>query len=360
MENKIIARVFATEQNPTTIDTFNFWTESTLILNPFDIVKVNHVDGSFSYGVIEDISHITDAASFLTPFISSGFGDLESADAQRTMRVSMNYVKASVICNDRNIYIPLQNNAAVMLATSDEITYALGLESIKNPLTCGYLEMYEGTRGGSEKVTLPVCFNSKYIIGPEGAHLNISGISGLAAKTSYAMFLLKAIQDGQMKAEKQNADEGGAVRYVLTGSLPTTAFLLFNVKGRDLLAIDQENDFSDERDPQKARDAVYKMYEELGLSTKPFSNVHYYYPYSQEISNKRNTYMDKGDVADSVECGKAKYFKYLYEKNRDSIDLLFADIDDTTQTMDSIINYITTEQGGFTKDGDWDDFVEKV
>lgn len=69
-----------------------------------------------------------------------------------------------------------------------------------------YLEMYEGTDGG-EKVTLPVNLNSKFIIGPEGAHLNISGISGLAAKTSYAMFLLKAIQDSYMKKPKTDDED---------------------------------------------------------------------------------------------------------------------------------------------------------
>ena len=54
----LIGRVIATEKAPTTIDNFGFWTQSDLVLNPFDIVKVEHVDGSFSYGVIEDISHI--------------------------------------------------------------------------------------------------------------------------------------------------------------------------------------------------------------------------------------------------------------------------------------------------------------
>ena len=51
--------------------------------------------------------------------------------------------------------------------------------------------MYEDT---DAEITLPVQLNSKFILGSEGAHLNISGISGLASKTSYAMFLMKAIQ----------------------------------------------------------------------------------------------------------------------------------------------------------------------
>lgn len=239
MTNELIGRIVATEKYPTTIDYFNFWTNPNLILNPFDIVKVEHVNNSFSYGIIEDISHITDATSFLTNYISSDFGDVETEE--NTLRIGMNYVKAKVICNTANIYIPLQSNAKVMLASAEEINYALGLDNIRNPIVCGYLEMYEGTKQ-SNKVTLPVNLNSKFIIGPEGAHLNISGISGLASKTSYAMFLLKSIQDSYLnKVTSNDIDED------------SVAFVLFNVKGRDLLAIDQINDFSDEKDPTKTK-----------------------------------------------------------------------------------------------------------
>ena len=70
----LIGRVLATEKSPTTIDEFNFWTNSDLKLSAFDIVKVEHIDASYTFGVIENISHITDADSFLTNFISySGF-----------------------------------------------------------------------------------------------------------------------------------------------------------------------------------------------------------------------------------------------------------------------------------------------
>ena len=92
MENNVIGRVLATEKRPTTIDDFTFWTDPQLILNPFDIVKVQHVNNSYSYGVIEDIAHITDAASFLTNFISSDFGDVNAEE--NTLRVGMNYVTA--------------------------------------------------------------------------------------------------------------------------------------------------------------------------------------------------------------------------------------------------------------------------
>ncbi len=78
--NTLIGRVLATEKNSTTIDGSTFWTARDLISNPFDIVKVEHVNNSFSYGVIGDIAHITDAASFLTNFISCDFGDIDAEE----------------------------------------------------------------------------------------------------------------------------------------------------------------------------------------------------------------------------------------------------------------------------------------
>ena len=48
MGNNVIGRVLATEKRPTTIDDFTFWTDPQLILNPFDIVKVQYVNNSYS------------------------------------------------------------------------------------------------------------------------------------------------------------------------------------------------------------------------------------------------------------------------------------------------------------------------
>ena len=176
---RIIGKVIATEKNPSTIDDFYFWTKENLILNPFDVVKVAHYRDTISYGVIEEISHITDTANFLSDYISNDFGDTD-ADGN-THRIGMNYVKARIIGNSGNVYIPVRNNALVELADKNEVAKALGLDDVKNPLICGYLEMYSEE---SDRVTLPVNMDSRFLIGPEGAHMNISGISGLAAKTS--------------------------------------------------------------------------------------------------------------------------------------------------------------------------------
>jgi len=53
----------------------------------------------------------------------------------------------------------------------------------------------------------------------------------------------------------------------------------------------------------------------------------------------------KDDVKSQMKQGKAFQFKYIFEEDKDSIDLLFSNVDDPTQTMESIVNYISTGQG---------------
>jgi hypothetical protein len=157
---KIIGKVAATEKSPTTIDEFYFWTAKDRILNPFDVVKVDHIDKSISYGVIEEISHITDSASYLSNYISSDFGDVELSPNMH--RIGMNYVKAKVVGNNKNIYTPVLDGSKVSFASEIEVLQALGLDKIKNPMPCGYIEMYKD----EDKIVLPVNFNSQFFNWP--------------------------------------------------------------------------------------------------------------------------------------------------------------------------------------------------
>ena len=325
---KKIGKIIATEKVPTTVDEFFFWTDKKLIIKPFDVIKVGHLNNSITFGVVEEISHLTDGASFLAGYISSDFGEIEAKSY--TNRIGMNYIKARVVGNTGNIYTPVLDGAIVTLADSSDVTKALGLENIKNPLPCGIIEMYEG----EDKIKIPVNFNSNFLIGPEGAHLNISGISGLASKTSYAMFLLKIVQERYLKEVKDES----------------IAFVFMNVKGRDLLAIDEPNE--DLPDKDKA------MYYDLGVELRPFDNVKYFYPYSKDI--KSTTYADIHDVKSQQQLKKAFQYKYLFEDDKDSLDLLFANIDDPTQTMESIVSYITSGEGTFSGINNWEDLKNEI
>lgn len=322
-----IGKIIATEKQPSTIEEFTFWTKKDLKLKPFDVVVVEHVENSKTYGVVEEISHMTDSPSALAGYISSDFGDVEAS--AYTERIGMNYVKCKVVGNDNNIFIPVQEGRKVFLATEEQIMDALGLNDVKNPLPAGYMEMYDG----ENKQTLPVHFNSHFLIGPEGAHLNISGISGLASKTSYAMFLMKATQDVMSKRENESV-----------------AFIMMNVKGTDLLKIDQMNE------RQNELDEIRPVYEKLGLEMKPFQQVKYFYPYSKDYT--AYTYEKEEVIKNRMNAGNAFQYKYLFENDEDKecLDLLFANVDDPNDTIESIINFIISNGGNFKGVESWDDF----
>lgn len=182
----IIGKVSATEKNPSTLQYFYFWTRAGYDINPFDIVKVEHIGNnhakmSYTFGRIEEISHVTDSASHFSSYVSSNFGETnEDPSEGNTDRIAFNYIKAKVIGNSENIYTPVLHGRNVRLCMVEDIQKALGLTEVKNSVVCGYLKMY-----GQE---VPVPINANFLVGPDGAHLNISGISGLACKTSYTMF----------------------------------------------------------------------------------------------------------------------------------------------------------------------------
>jgi len=330
MKNRtIIGKVSATEKCPSTIDEFYFWTDKKQILSPFDIIKVEHEHSSITYGVIEEINHVTDALSHFTSYISSDFGDT-GANIGNMNRLGMNYVKARVICNTENIYTPVLDSRQVSLCNEDDVRTALGLteNEVKNPLVCGYLEMYKGENAIKVKVIL----NSHFLIGPDGAHINVSGISGLAAKTSYSMFLLNAIQ------QKFRLDSG-----------ETAAFVLFNVKGRDLIAIDEPNIELSDKDK--------KIYSDLGLEVEPFHNVRYYYPYGK--GGHLQSYAAPEDIASQKSRHIAFPYKFSFEQSLDMLDLLLANEDDSTGTLESCVNFIING-GEFSGVSKWKTLIEKI
>lgn len=330
-----IGRIIATEKQPSTIEEFTFWTRKDLKLKPFDVVVVDHIkdangEDSKTFGVVEEISHMTDSPSALAGYISSDFGDVDAKTY--TERIGMNYVKCKVVGNDKGIYIPVQEGKQVHLADEEQIMEALGLKDVKNPLPAGYIEMYDG----ENQKTLPVYFNSHFLIGPEGAHLNISGISGLASKTSYAMFLMKAIQDYAMKGNE------------------SVAFIMMNVKGTDLLKIDQKNE------RKKELSLIKPVYDLLGMEMKPFEQVKYFYPYAKEYTNY--TYEKESVLKERLANKTAAQYKYLFETDEDKecLDLLFANVDDPNETIESIVNFIMANSGSFNGVETWEDFQNVV
>lgn len=95
----------------------------------------------------------------------------------------------------------------------------------------------------------PVYLDLEFLDGSRGAHVNISGISGVATKTTYALFLLYALF---------HSPALGTYR-------TNTKAIIFNVKGEDLMWLDKPN----ARLTAEAR----RDYARVGLPAGPFESV---------------------------------------------------------------------------------------
>ncbi|MDR2750849.1 MAG: ATP-binding protein, partial [Clostridiales bacterium] len=152
------------------------------------------------------------------------------------------------------------------------------------------------------------------------------------------MFLMKSIQDTFAGLKDDDS---------------SVAFVLFNVKGRDLMAIDAVNEDLDQ--------ATIDEYSKLGLSTAPFKNVKYYAPYCESGSSRQSTYLSREDAQSYKDAGKLKLFKYIYEEDKEAIEMMFANVEDPNETMVSIVSKIIDENDlDFGNLSTWGEFLEKV
>ena len=164
--------------------------------------------------------------------------------AAGTLPVDISYAAhVQVTRVDPEVYIPPHPGDAVRVVRGEEFQQALYFDRMEHRLPIGL------TRTGE-----PVFANLEFLDGTRGAHASISGVSGVATKTSYATFLLYSLFRSQaLGSERINSKA-----------------LIFNVKGEDLLWLDRPNVRLD----AEAR----SFYERLGLPAEAFQSVGLYAP----------------------------------------------------------------------------------
>jgi len=319
-----IGKTSATDRNTNTSDKFNFWLTPETIVNPFDIVdveQVSHEGKSKTFGLVTELEHMTDSPTHLANFISSDFGEL--TEEPNTPRQGTTVAHVNVLRNNKDIYMPVMSERVVSFADEDGIQVALGMDAMEpqNRIPAGLIKMSNG-------VGAVAFIDRRYLLGPESAHVNISGISGLATKTSYAMFLIQSILQKTPQQEKDKI-----------------AVIILNVKHGDLLQVDQRP----ERNPSVEE---MEMWEALGLDPKPFDSdkVHYFVPRGR--NGLPNCF---------YEPNFPQVYAYDLEAAADKLDLLFAQIPDAYFTLESIISEIRegirNRESDFRNVHSWDNLL---
>lgn len=299
-----VGRVFATESRPNTPDIFNFWTGINSAIGIGTIIKVvvpqpiarnfNHQTATEwqIYGIVVEAQGYTDLGSPLFDYIGAD-QDPILADQAPTTRPEMRAFKAAVLRMEPEEPMQPVPVGPVYLADDQAVLFALRMDEYVAKGRGIPVGVY--VKGG---INSPVYLDADFLLGPEAAHLNITGVSGLATKTSLVEFLLKSI----------------FTHYYPNDPNRGVAAVFFNVKGPDLLYLDLPGDLSQ---PE------LEMYQALGIPPEPFSAVTYFAPYQADGYNL-NTLRTHPDLRHNVKplCwGLGQVFEYTEVLlNKDDVD----------------------------------------
>ena len=303
--SKPVGKTSSTRNETNTSDEFSLWLEDDKKINPTDIVVTQNSDEdkSSTYGMVTRIENMSDSESHLDNFASHDFGD--ATIEPRTQRLNSNVARCAVLKNTENIYMPVVGGQDVVFPDSDGILTAIGIGEVPDykdyALPAGIIEQSDGTQA-------PAIIDGRYVLGPEGAHFNISGISGLAAKTSYAMFLLNVI------LQKRSDD---------------VAVVIFNVKHNDLYYIDQPADPPPEDDQKK-------LWDVLDLKPEVFENVRYFMP--RGINGRANAF--------SPLPNDPSIYAYDLDRVKGKLSYLFTDVADPRDALRLLVEDIMEDLEG--------------
>jgi hypothetical protein len=292
-----LGRVVATERKPNTPFEFHFW---TALQSPVGIGTIVRVEGGASVvGVLVSVFGVVSVGLCLTVLLSP-LHDVLGMDGEpggtsyaATERAEIRLYTAAVLRQIPEEPLQPVPIGRVFLADDTDVAVALRMD--------GYLA--EGAHTGipvgvyrAGKLDSPIYLDADFLLGPEAAHLNITGVSGLATKTSAVEWLLASIFAHFPESK---------------GSI---AAVCFNVKGPDLLFLDQ---------PGRLEDSDRAMYERLGVPAAPFPKTRYYAPYSAKgfaLNTLRSNEALSGNLV-PLTWGLREVFQYAEVLlNKDDID----------------------------------------
>ena len=275
-----------------------FWVgiERGTVVQLDDIVKVETTleDGTKVnfYGIVTELYRYLEGSEFV--FDSKDY-------ISGKLPATLAYVaKVQVTRIDDEIYIPPFPGDPVYLVKNElsELSKALYFDQMKVKIPAGLL------RNGE-----PVFLNYHFLNGKDGAHVSISGISGVASKTSYALFLLYSILS-TVKEERVSA-------------------LVFNVKGEDLFFIDKPNKVFKENEEKFA-----PLYGKLGLKPEPFKGVKFFAPP-----------LKRGSLIPDTESRKEGINTYLWTvrefAEEELLRFMFVEGDDGVSSLHYVIDKVT-------------------
>jgi DNA helicase HerA-like ATPase len=190
-----------------------------------------------TYGIVTEAEAIYEGASFESDTHRIAAEGILPGSKVRSAQVAVTRL-------DPEVWVSPDPGEVVERARGEERRKALYVDEMGRPLPVGL------GRDGE-----PVYVDLDFFDGRKGGHMSISGISGVATKTSFALFFLRLLT-----GRPDVVGEGAA----------NLRILVFNVKGEDLLWLDKPNRYFDE--------TAAEAWQQLGVAPGPFPSVSMWAP----------------------------------------------------------------------------------
>lgn len=273
----VIGRTASTKFEPNTSSTFQFWLserssmtetvedtsgadqqdeatddQSAVQVAPIEIGNIvaarSDDDDDVTLGMVTEMRSYSDVESFIADYLSHDFGDANINVPTDIAEVIV--VTCAVMRNVSQRTKPV-GRSRVYFPSELGIQFAYGIVNERGEDQYRGASIPMGVFENGDGTVAAISVDEDFLVGPEGAHLNVSGISGLASKTSAIEFAIRSLLDNREKR---------------------IAVVMFNVKSKDLLYIDRPN-------PRLSDDEWSRgAYERLGVTMNPFIQARFFAP----------------------------------------------------------------------------------
>ena len=280
-----IGRVVSSEKEPAGAHQFFFWAADDALTLDIGHIVVAFSEEAAVIGVVDEPRRYSDLRTFLDDYFDRHVEIALDVDTPTQRPEILVYTVKVLSSQHRRPDVQSQRpviTGPVYFATQAAIEYALGTEGFtgaKVPALMhtngNYIRDEDGAistdeRGLPKFQRTPLYLDEDYLVGPEAGHANWTGQSGLATKTSHALFLISSVFQTLQRERK------------------SVAAIMFNVKGPDLLWLDKP------AQPDESLAAAYatgapewkglgpshlEAYEAFGLKPDPFDNMRLFAPF---------------------------------------------------------------------------------
>jgi DNA helicase HerA-like ATPase len=257
-----LGKVAAPPNKESTSEFFYFWVEKGKLVERTQIVTTSSEVGGRTVkfvGLVEEVyrqSRQKDMGEEVDRF------DADSAVTPPFASAGFTYAKVTILRTEPVTHAPPTEESTVYLGGKPEAEKGYGIDRIRddNKLRLGVL------RNGGTGNAGPAVIDLAYLLGENGGHLNVNGIAGLGAKSSFLLHINYLLL--REAAEQAKKFPGKSDRLQIVS-------IIFNVKNYDLFFIDR---WSKEWKTKEAEaSAEWKEFTGVDRPT-PFANVQFFAP----------------------------------------------------------------------------------